>query len=106
MASDEKISPNKKTLTYSNIGAYMKRGITLVGGLVKVLHKGCIKQYCVGIFFTWMYLLEMKGCYQGCYHSIYIYIYIYVAIKHWYELMNWQMFSLHYHPDYLGDWLG
>ncbi len=69
MASDEKFAPNKKTLTYSNIGAYLKRGITLVGGAMKVLHKGCMKQYCVGIFFTWMYLLEM----QGCYHYIYIY---------------------------------
>jgi hypothetical protein len=49
VASDEKFAPNKKTLTYSNIGTYLKRGITLVGDPMKVLHKGCMKQYCVGI---------------------------------------------------------
>jgi hypothetical protein len=56
-----------------------------------------MNQYCVGICFTWMYLLEMQ---QGGHH------YIYIDTKPWYELMNWQVFSLHYHPDYLGDWLG
>jgi hypothetical protein len=70
VASDEKFAPNKKTLTYSNIGAYLKRGITLVGGAMKVLHKGCMKQYCVGIF--------LPGCTcWKCRGVITIYIYIY-----------------------------
>jgi len=73
VASDEKISPNKKTLTYSNIGAYMQRGITLVGGPVKVLHKGCIKQILCGYIFY----LDVPAGNAGVL-SLYIYIYIYM----------------------------